>query len=127
MSLCPGSQSPRMKLAIKISPAAARRDRTVGEYLGPVLQRPSRRRELPKNYTVSDGELVLFLLQCKDNGCLMKRRVLEQHLYDHGCQLLRHGARHGVWLGPSERERAPVPRHAEPRSSLGRPVTSGVH
>jgi hypothetical protein len=38
---------------------------------------------------------------------------LERHLLLHGCELLRHGARHEVWINPATGARTSVPRHRE--------------
>jgi mRNA interferase HicA len=43
----------------------------------------------------------------------LKRRDLERHLRDHGCEPIREGARHAIWNNPSADLRAPVPRHRE--------------
>ena len=52
----------------------------------------------------------------------MKRRLLEQHLRDHGCRLFLHGARHDLWLSQSEQERAAIPRHAEIKLGTARNI-----
>ncbi|HEY6781768.1 MAG TPA: type II toxin-antitoxin system HicA family toxin [Candidatus Dormibacteraeota bacterium] len=39
----------------------------------------------------------------------MKRRDLEAHLRNHGCQLLRQGANHAIWNNAARDLRAPVP------------------
>ena len=43
----------------------------------------------------------------------MKRRDLEQHLREQGCVLFREGGAHTVWLNPSNRKIASMPRHRE--------------
>ena len=43
----------------------------------------------------------------------MKRRDLEKHLRAHGCELIRHGARHDVWANQNNAGQSAVPRHAE--------------
>jgi mRNA interferase HicA len=43
----------------------------------------------------------------------MKLRDLERHLRGHGCVLFREGGAHTVWLNPSSRKIASVPRHRE--------------
>ncbi|MGH3428883.1 MAG: type II toxin-antitoxin system HicA family toxin [Mycobacteriales bacterium] len=40
-------------------------------------------------------------------------RLLEQHLIAHGCERVRHGARHDVWRGPLAARPVTVPRHRE--------------
>lgn len=41
----------------------------------------------------------------------MNRRALLAHLRSHGCELLRHGARHDMWWNPANGNKAAVPRH----------------
>jgi predicted RNA binding protein YcfA (HicA-like mRNA interferase family) len=41
------------------------------------------------------------------------RRELEQHLLEHGCTLVRHGARHDVWRSAAAERPVTVPRHRE--------------
>jgi mRNA interferase HicA len=43
----------------------------------------------------------------------MKLRELERHLRAHGCILFCEGGAHTVWLNPSNRKIASVPRHRE--------------
>jgi predicted RNA binding protein YcfA (HicA-like mRNA interferase family) len=43
----------------------------------------------------------------------LKRRDLERHLADHGCEILREGANHVIWKNPAADLRTPVPRHRE--------------
>ena len=43
----------------------------------------------------------------------MKLRELERHLRAHGCVFFRQGGAHTVWLNPSNRKIASVPRHRE--------------
>ena len=43
----------------------------------------------------------------------MKRREFVGRLLKEGCVLLRHGARHDVYLNPSTGRKQPVPRHNE--------------
>ncbi|MGH2864493.1 MAG: type II toxin-antitoxin system HicA family toxin [Solirubrobacteraceae bacterium] len=43
----------------------------------------------------------------------MKRRDLEGHLRDHGCESIREGANHAIWANPERDLRTPVPRHRE--------------
>ncbi|MCC6224158.1 MAG: type II toxin-antitoxin system HicA family toxin [Thermoleophilia bacterium] len=40
-------------------------------------------------------------------------RELERHLIDHGCERVRHGARHDVWRSPNAERPVTVPRHRE--------------
>jgi predicted RNA binding protein YcfA (HicA-like mRNA interferase family) len=43
----------------------------------------------------------------------MKLRELERHLRGHGCIFFREGGAHTIWLNPSKRKIASVPRHSE--------------
>jgi predicted RNA binding protein YcfA (HicA-like mRNA interferase family) len=43
----------------------------------------------------------------------LKRRALERHLRACGCEPLREGANHAIWVHPQHDLRAPVPRHGE--------------
>ena len=43
----------------------------------------------------------------------MKRIDLERHLREEGCVLDREGGGHSIWLNPSLRKIASVPRHRE--------------
>lgn len=43
----------------------------------------------------------------------MKRRDLIRHLEQHGCEFLREGARHTVYVNRSARKCSTVPRHRE--------------
>lgn len=43
----------------------------------------------------------------------MKRRDLEAHLREHGCEFVRHGGRHDFWTNPVTGLLASVPRHRE--------------
>jgi mRNA interferase HicA len=52
----------------------------------------------------------------------MKRRDLEAHLRNHGCQLLRQGANHAIWNNAARDLRAPVPRHREIPSGTARAI-----
>ncbi len=36
-----------------------------------------------------------------------------QHLRKHGCELLREGSRHSIWVNRSNRRKSAVPRHTE--------------
>jgi len=52
----------------------------------------------------------------------MKRTVLVKHLQQHGCQLLREGARHSVYWNPTNGRTSTVPRHAEIDNMLARKI-----
>ena len=43
----------------------------------------------------------------------MKRADLLRHLEQHGCQLLREGGSHSVFVNRTERKVSTVPRHRE--------------
>ena len=43
----------------------------------------------------------------------MKRADLVRHLEQHGCQLLREGGSHSVFVNREERKASTVPRHRE--------------
>lgn len=43
----------------------------------------------------------------------MKRTDLVRHLESHGCQLLREGANHSVFVNRATRKSSSVPRHRE--------------
>lgn len=43
----------------------------------------------------------------------MKRKEFIRRLEKEGCVLLRHGARHDIYLNPSTGKKQPVPRHTE--------------
>jgi predicted RNA binding protein YcfA (HicA-like mRNA interferase family) len=52
----------------------------------------------------------------------MKRRELIRHLEQHGCQLLREGGRHTVYVNPRSNKVSVVPRHTETNSILARKI-----
>ena len=43
----------------------------------------------------------------------MKRKDLVKHFRRHGCELLREGRSHSVWVNPTKQQQASVPRHRE--------------
>ena len=43
----------------------------------------------------------------------MKRRDLVRHLESNGCELLREGARHSVFVNRNKAKASSVPRHSE--------------
>ena len=43
----------------------------------------------------------------------MKRTEFIRELREAGCVLLRHGARHDVYVNPATGQKQPVPRHTE--------------
>lgn len=48
----------------------------------------------------------------------MKRGKLIRHLANHGCDLLREGKKHSIYIQRTNRQTAPVPRHADVDSFL---------
>ncbi len=49
---------------------------------------------------------------------MIRRRDLEAHLRNHNATLLRHGAKHDVWIAPDAARPVTVPRHARiPRTT----------
>jgi predicted RNA binding protein YcfA (HicA-like mRNA interferase family) len=52
----------------------------------------------------------------------MKLRDLERHLRERGCVFFREGGAHTVWLNPSNRKIASVPRHREIKEGTVRGV-----
>jgi len=48
----------------------------------------------------------------------LKRVDLLRLLNDQGCRIIRHGARHDIFLNPANQRRAPIPRHREIPDSL---------
>ncbi|NKE73688.1 type II toxin-antitoxin system HicA family toxin [Candidatus Manganitrophus noduliformans] len=52
----------------------------------------------------------------------MKRRDLIRHLERHGCELLREGANHTVYVNRSTRKTSTIPRHREINDFLARKI-----
>jgi predicted RNA binding protein YcfA (HicA-like mRNA interferase family) len=52
----------------------------------------------------------------------LKRRDLIQHLETHGCQLLREGANHSVYVNRAKGKASTVPRHREINDFLARKI-----
>lgn len=52
----------------------------------------------------------------------MKRVDLIRHLEQHGCALLREGARHSVYVNRATRKSSTVPRHREIHEFLARKI-----
>jgi mRNA interferase HicA len=50
----------------------------------------------------------------------LKRRDLVRHLEAHGCELLREGARHSVYVNRAAGKTSTVPRHREIYDELAR-------
>ena len=52
----------------------------------------------------------------------MKLRDLLRHLESHGCELLREGANHSVYVNRSSQKASTVPRHREINEFLARKI-----
>ena len=52
----------------------------------------------------------------------MKRSDLIRHLESHGCELLREGGKHSVYVNRSKGKAASVPRHREINDFLARRI-----
>lgn len=52
----------------------------------------------------------------------MKRRDLIRHLEEHGCELLREGGRHTIYVNRAKQMVSAVPRHQEVNDILARKI-----
>ena len=52
----------------------------------------------------------------------MKRRDLVRHLERHGCEMLREGSNHTVYVNRARRKTTAVPRHREINEFLARKI-----
>ena len=52
----------------------------------------------------------------------MKRDQLLRMLAAAGCELLRHGGRHDIYVNPRTDQKQPVPRHREIDETLARHI-----
>ena len=52
----------------------------------------------------------------------MKRRALVRHLEQHGCELLREGANHSIFVNRAAGRTSAVPRHAEINDELAKKI-----
>lgn len=52
----------------------------------------------------------------------MKRRDLIRHLEKHGCEMLREGGNHTVYVSRARRKTTAVPRHREINEFLARKI-----
>jgi len=52
----------------------------------------------------------------------LKRRQLVKHLKQQGCEFLREGTRHTLYVNPQNRKRVPIPRHAEIKNTTAREI-----
>lgn len=56
----------------------------------------------------------------------MKHRDLVRTLEQHGCVLLRHGAKHDIYHNPKTGNSEPVPRHREINELLARKIIKSL-
>jgi mRNA interferase HicA len=56
----------------------------------------------------------------------VKRRALIRHLALHGCELLREGGNHSIFMNRSARKTSAIPRHSEINEELARKICLGV-
>ena len=52
----------------------------------------------------------------------MKRRLLVQHLEQHGCELLREGGNHSIYVNRAAGKSSAVSRHTEINDYLARKI-----
>ena len=52
----------------------------------------------------------------------MKRRALVRHLEEHGCELLREGANHSIFVNKAAGKTSAVPRHTEINDDLAKKI-----
>lgn len=52
----------------------------------------------------------------------MKRRDLEKHLRAHGCEFMRHGGGHDVWINPGAGATDAIPRKNEVKNGTARSI-----
>jgi mRNA interferase HicA len=52
----------------------------------------------------------------------MKRRELERYLQEHGCQFLREGALHSIWINLQTGRKEAIPRHNDIKRHLARKI-----
>ena len=52
----------------------------------------------------------------------MKRRALVRHLEEDGCELLREGGNHSVFVNRTTRKTSTVPRHSEINDDLAKKI-----
>ena len=56
----------------------------------------------------------------------MKRRDLIRHLEAHGCEMLREGGNHTVYVNRRKRKSTAVPRHREVNEFLTRKISQDL-
>jgi predicted RNA binding protein YcfA (HicA-like mRNA interferase family) len=52
----------------------------------------------------------------------VKRRALVRHLEEHGCELLREGANHSIFVNRAAGKTSAVPRHTEINDDLAKKI-----
>jgi mRNA interferase HicA len=52
----------------------------------------------------------------------MEKRKLEEYLREHGCELLRHGAKHDFWHNPVTGDTSSIPRHRTVNKNTARSI-----
>jgi mRNA interferase HicA len=52
----------------------------------------------------------------------VKRRALLKHLKDHGCEFLREGTRHTMYVNRAAVRSSAVPRHSEITDNMARKI-----
>lgn len=52
----------------------------------------------------------------------MKRRELVRHLEQHGCELLREGGNHSIYVNRPAAKTSTLPRHSEINDDLARKI-----
>jgi mRNA interferase HicA len=57
----------------------------------------------------------------------MKRHVLIRHLEAHGCELMREGANHTIYVNRAAQKTSAVPRHREINEFLARNICRDLH
>jgi predicted RNA binding protein YcfA (HicA-like mRNA interferase family) len=56
----------------------------------------------------------------------MKHRDFVRHLEAHGCEVLREGGRHTIYINPANGQKAAVPRHKEIKSTTAREICKAL-
>jgi len=56
----------------------------------------------------------------------MRHRELIEHLRLHGCEILREGGRHTVYVNPANGRKAAVPRHKEIKTPTAREIAKAL-
>jgi predicted RNA binding protein YcfA (HicA-like mRNA interferase family) len=52
----------------------------------------------------------------------VKRRALVRHLEEHGCEFVREGANHSVYINRAARRTSTVPRHTDINDDLAKKI-----